>query len=131
MVGKTQCKLARRMAQCVSSKDDEQQQGAGAPITSIEQTGPSSANKVPHPLMDCRQGKSKNCVRNDLATGWFLVEVGSEDTASGWGDGQAGRASNGDKDATGNTSAKEDKQIAITGVKSPILGATHPINESG
>jgi hypothetical protein len=119
------------MAQWASSKDDEQQQGAGAPITSIKQTGTSSADKVPHPLMDCGQGKSKNCVPNDLATGWFLVEVSGEDAASGWGGGQAGRASDGDEDATRNTMAKEDKQIAITGVKSPILGATHPINESG
>ena len=27
--------------------------------------------------------------------------------------------------------AKDDKQIAITGVESPIVGSTHPINESG
>ena len=119
------------MAQWASSKDDEQQQGAGAPITSIEQTGPSSTDEVPHPLMDCGQGKSKNCVCNDPATGWFSVEVGSEDAASEQGDGQVGRASEGDKGATGNNMAKKDKQIAITGVKSPILGATHPINESG
>ena len=78
--------------------------------------------------MDCGQGKSKNCVRSDPATGGFLVEGGGEDAASGRGDEQVSRASNGDIDATGK--AEEDKQIAITGVKSPILGETHPINES-
>ena len=78
--------------------------------------------------MDCGQGKSKNCVCSDPATGGFSVEGGGEDAASGRGGGQVGRASDGDKDAT--RKAKEDKQIAITCVKSPILGETHPINES-
>ena len=93
------------MAQWASSKDDEQQQGAGAPITSIKQTGPSSADKVPHPLMDCGQGMSKHCVRNDPATGLVSVEVGGEDVASGQGGGQVGRASDGDEDTTGKKKA--------------------------
>ena len=131
MVEKTRCKVAQRMARWASSKDDEQQQGAGATNTSIGQKGPLSTNKVPHPLMDCRQGKSKHCVRNDPATGLVSVEVGGEDAASGEGDGQVGRASDGDEDATGNKKAKDDKQIAITGIKSPIVGSTNPINESG
>jgi hypothetical protein len=96
-----QCKVARRMAQWASSKDDEQQQGAGAPMTSIKQTCPLSTDEVPHPLMDCGQGKSKHCVCNDPATGLVSVEVGGEDAVSGQGDGQVGRASDGDEDTTG------------------------------
>ena len=97
-------------------------------MTSIKQTGPSSTNKVPHPLMDCGQGKSKHCVHNDPATGLVSVEVSDENAASGQGDRQVGRASDGDEDATGNKKAEDDKQIAITGIKSPIVGPTYPIN---
>ena len=58
MVGKTRCKVARRLAQWASLQDDEQQQGAGESNTPINQNGPSSNDKIPHPLMDCEQGKN-------------------------------------------------------------------------
>jgi hypothetical protein len=126
-----QCKVARRMAQWASSQDDELQQGAGTTNTSIGQKGPLSTDEVPHPLMDCGQGKSKNIVHNDPAMGWFSVEGGGEDVASGQEDGRVGRASNGDEDATGNKMSNKDVQIAIAGVNYPIAGAPHPINKSG
>ena len=37
--------------------------------------------------------------------GWSSVEVGGEDVASGQEDGQVGRASDGEEDATGNNNA--------------------------
>ncbi len=58
MVGKTRCKVARQMAQWASLQDDEQQQGAGESNTPINQNGPSSNDEIPHPLMDCGQGKN-------------------------------------------------------------------------
>ena len=82
VVEKMRCKVARCMAQWVSSQDDEQQQGAGATNTPSWQNGPSSNNEVPHLLMDCGHGKSNNIVNNDPATGRSLDEVGG-DVASG------------------------------------------------
>ena len=47
------------MAQWAASQDDnEQQQGAGEPHTPTNQNGPSSNDGIPHPLMDCGQGKN-------------------------------------------------------------------------
>jgi hypothetical protein len=97
----------------------------------IGQKGPSSTKEVPHPLMDCGQGKRNNIVHNDPVSGWFDGEVGGEDVASGQEDGRVGRASDGEEDATGNKTADEYVQIAIAGVNYPTAGAPHPINESG
>jgi len=58
VVGKTRCKVARRMAQWASSQDDEQQQGVGDSNTPINQKGPSCNDEIPPPLMDCGQGKN-------------------------------------------------------------------------
>ena len=46
MVGKTQCKVARRMAQWASLQDNEQQQGAGASNTPVKHNGPSSNDEI-------------------------------------------------------------------------------------
>ena len=88
------------MAQCASLQDDEQQQGAGAINTAILKNGPSSNAEVPHPLMDCGQGKSNNIVNNDPAVGRSSDEVGG-DVASGQEGGQVGTASDRDEDTTG------------------------------
>jgi len=117
------------MAQWASSQDDERQQGVGATNTPIWQNGPSSNDEVPHPLMDCGQGKSNNIVNNDPATGRSSDEVGG-DMVSGQEGGRVVRASDREKDATGNDSAK-DVPIAIAGINYPIAGAPHPINKSG
>ena len=60
MVGKTRCKVARRMAQWAFSQDDEHQQGVGGSNNPVKQNGLSSNDKIPRPLMDCGQGKNKN-----------------------------------------------------------------------
>ena len=122
MVGKTRCKVARRMAQWAASQDDEQEQGTGEPITPINQNGPSSNDEIPHPLMDCGQGKNmsdEGGVGVDVAVG-VGVDVASEK------DGE--RTSDGEDDATGNDSAK-DVPIAIAGINYLIAGASHPINK--
>jgi hypothetical protein len=75
VVGKTRCKVARRMAQWASLQDDEQQEGAGESNTPINLKAPSSNNEIPHPLMDCGQGKNKN-ENNDPATVRMSDEVG-------------------------------------------------------
>ena len=75
MVGKTRCKVARRMAQWASLQDDERQQGVGESNTPINQNGPSSNDEIPHPLMDCGQGKNNND-NNDPAMGRMSNEVG-------------------------------------------------------
>jgi hypothetical protein len=82
VVGITRCRVARRMAQWAASKDDEWQQGAGATNTPVWQSGPSSNDEVPHPLMDCGQGKFSNKDNNGPATGWDLAE-GSSDVEIG------------------------------------------------
>ena len=72
------------MAQWASSKDDEQQQGAGDSNTPINQNGPSSNDGIPHPLMDCGQGKNmsdEGGVGTDVAVGVGVILVG----ALGWG----------------------------------------------
>jgi len=120
VVGKTRCKVARRMAQWASSQDDKQQQGAGDSNTPLNQKGPSSNDEIPHPLMDCGQGKNmsdEGGVGIDVAVG-VGVDVASEM------DGE--RMSDGEDDATGNDSA-EDAQEAIAGVNYLIAGAPHPI----
>ena len=123
VVGKTLCKVARRMAHWLASPDDELQQGAGAKNTPIRPMGPSSNDEVPHPLMDCGQGKcNNNGVNNDPSTGRASDAV-SDDVASEQEGGRDGRASDGEEDATGNI-------IAIVGVNYPIAGAPHPINKS-
>ena len=63
------------MAHWASSQDDEQQQGAGDSNTPINHIGPSSNDEIPHPLMDCGQGKN-NTDNNDPATGQMPDEVG-------------------------------------------------------
>ena len=115
------------MAQWASSQDDEQQQGAGASSTPSKQNGPSSNDEIPHPLMDCKQGKNKNNENIDLAKGRMSDEFGvvGVDVASGQ-DGE--RTSDGEDEATGNDSA-EDVPKAIAGVNYPIAGAPHPINK--
>ena len=133
MVGKTRCKVARRMAQWASSQDDEQQQGVGESNTPINQNGPSSNDEIPHPLMDCGQGKN-NSENNDPATVRMSDEVGvgvdvavgvDVDVASGK-DGE--RTRDREVDSTGNDSAA-DVHKAIVGANYPIAGAPHPINK--
>jgi hypothetical protein len=113
MVGKTRCKVARRMAQWAFSQDDEHQQGVGGSINPDKQNGLSSNVKIPHPLMDCGQGKNKNNENNDPATGWMSDEVGVGVDVTRGKDGE--RTSDGEDDATGNNSA-EDVPKAIAGV---------------
>ena len=130
MVGKTPCKVARCMA---SSQDDEQEQGAGKSNTPIKHNGPPSNDEIPHPLMDCGQGKNNND-NNDPARGRMSDEVGvGVDVAVGVGvdvaSGKDGKqTSDGEDDATGNDSA-QDVHKAIAGVNYPIAGAPHPINK--
>jgi len=104
--------------------DDEQLQGAGDSNTPINQKGPSSNNKIPHPLMDCGQGKNmsdEGGVGVDVAVG-VGVDVASEK------DGE--RTSGGEDDATVNNSAEDAQEaIAIAGVNYLIAGAPHPINK--
>jgi len=122
MVGKTRCKVARHMAQWAASQDDEQQQGAGEPNTPINQNGPSSNNEIPHPLMDCRQGKNmsdEGGVGVDEA-GCVGVDMARKK------DGE--QTSDGEDDTTGTNSA-EDAQEAIAGVTYLIAGAPRPINK--
>ena len=116
------------MAQWASSHDDEQQQGAGASNTlSNKQNGLSSNDAIPHPLMDCGQGKNKYNENNASATGRMSdeVRVVGVDVASGQ-DGE--RTSDGEDEATGNDSV-EDVPKAIAGINYPIAGAPHPINK--
>ena len=80
MVGWTWCRVARCTAQWAALEDDERQPGSGVPNTPIWQTGPSSNDAVPHPLMDCGQGKING--NNGLATARGLDE-GSGDVAIG------------------------------------------------
>ncbi len=133
MVGKTRCKVARRMAQWASSQDDEQQQGVGESNTPKNQNGPSSNNEIPHLLMDCGQGKNNN-ENNDPATGRMSNEVGvGVDVPGGVGVdvaiGKVGeRTSKGEDDATGNDSAKDVPKV-IAGINYPIAGAPHTINK--
>ena len=122
MVGKTRCKVARRMAQWASLQDDEQQQGAGESNTPSNQNGSPSNDEKPHPLMDCGQGKNMSDVGGVGVDGAVGVGV---DVASGK-DGE--RTSDGEDDTTGNDSAK-DVPKAITGVNYPIPGAPHPFNK--
>ena len=74
------CKVARQMAQWASSHDGEQQQGVGEANTLINQNGLPSNDEIPHPLMDCRQGKNmldEGGVGVDVAVG-VGVDVASE-----------------------------------------------------
>jgi len=110
------------MAQWASSQDDEQQQGVGDSNTPINKKGPSSNDEIPHPLMDCGQGKNMS----DEGVVCVDVTVGvGVDVASGK-DGK--RTGDGEDDATGNNSA-EDAHEAIAGVNYLIAGAPHPINK--
>jgi hypothetical protein len=114
------------MAQWASSQDNEQQQGVGGSNNLVKQNGLSSNDEIPHPLMDCGQGKNKNNENNDPATGRMSDEVGvGADVASGK-DGE--RTSDGEDNATGNNSA-EDVPKVKAGVNYPIAGAPHPINK--
>ena len=112
------------MAQWASSQDDEQQQRVGdSTSTQINQKGPSSNDEIPHPLMDCGQGKNMSddgVVSVDVTCGVVVVEV-----ASGKGE---YRKSDGEDGAKGNNSA-EDTQQAIADGNYPIAGAPHPINK--
>jgi len=66
------------MAQWAALQDDEQQQGAGEPHTLTNQNGLSSNNGIPHPLMDCGQGKNmsnEGGVGTDVAVGRVGVDV--------------------------------------------------------
>ena len=105
------------MAQWAASQDDEQQQGAGEPHTPpTNKNGLSSNDEIPHPLMDCGQGKNKNNDKNYPATGRILDEVGiGVDVVSEMDDGRVSRASDGEDDATGNNNA-EDVPKAIAGI---------------
>jgi hypothetical protein len=83
VVGKTRCKIARRMAQWASSRDDEQQLGAGGSAnTQINHSGPSKNDEIPrHPLLDCGQGKNLSDdggVSFDVAVGVVGIDVASE-----------------------------------------------------
>ena len=103
--------------------DDEQLQGAGDSNTPINQKGPSSNDEIPHPLMDCGQGKNmsdEGGVGVDVAVG-VGIDVASEK------DGE--RTSDVEDDAKGNDSAG-DAQEAIAGVNCLLIaGAPHPINK--
>jgi hypothetical protein len=101
------------MTQWASLQDNEQQQGAGASNTPIKHNGLSSNDKIPHPLMDCGQGKNKNNDKNYPATGRILDEVGIGVDVVSEMDGS--RASDGEDDATGNKNA-EDVPKAIAGI---------------
>ncbi len=92
VVGITRCRVARCMAQWAASKDDERQQGLGATNTPVWQSGPSSNNKVPHPLMDCGHGKISNKDNNGPAMGRGSDE-GSGDVEIGQNGGRVGGAS--------------------------------------
>jgi len=121
VVGKTRCKVARRMAQWAASRDDEQHQGVGGSNTPINQNGPSSNDEIPHPLMDCGQGKNmsdEGGVGVDEA-GCVGVDVARKK------DGE--QTSDGEDDTTGTNSA-EDGQKSVAGVNYLIAGAPHPIN---
>jgi hypothetical protein len=110
------------MAQWASSQDDEQQLGAGDSNTKINHIGPSNNDEIPHPLMDCGQGKN---LSDEVGVG-FDVAVGvGIDMASGKGE---YRTSDGEDDATGRDSA-EDIPQAIADSNYPIAGAPHPINK--
>ena len=126
MVGRMRWWVARRTAQWASLQDDERQQGSGAPNTPIWQTGLSSNNVVPHPLMDCGQRKINNNGNNGPATARGLDE-GSSDVAIGQDGRRVGRARDGVEDAMKDTVS--DVPIAIDGVKYPIAGAPRPINK--
>jgi len=126
MVGKTRCKVARCMAQWAASQDDEQQQGAGEPHTPTNQNGPSSNDGIPHPLMDCRQGKNmsdEGGVGTDVAVGRVGVDVARR-TKNGE------RMSDVEDDEKGNDSAG-DAQEAIADVNYLLIAgaAPHPINK--
>jgi hypothetical protein len=122
VVGKTRCKVARRMVQWASLQDDEQQQGAGDSNTPINHIGPSSNDEIPHPLMDCGQGKNMS---DEVGVGVDVAVGVGVDVASG----KVGeRTSDREDDATGNDNAK-DVPKAIAGVNYPIAGAPHPINK--
>jgi hypothetical protein len=111
------------MAQWAALQDDEPQQGAGATNTPIWQNNTSSNDKVPHPLMDCGQGKYKmDGVNNIPATGQESDD-GSKDMASEHEEGQDGSSSDVEDDATGD-------KLAIAGVIYPIAGAPHIINKA-
>ena len=126
VLGWTRCWVARHMAQWAASEDNEWHQGLGATNTPIQETLPSSNDIVPHPLMDCGQGKISNNGNNGPATGRGSDE-GSGDMEIGQDSRQVGRASDGDEDATGSTVYVVP--IAIVGVNYPIAGAPHPINK--
>ena len=84
MVGWMRCRVARRTAQWqwVAWEYNERQLGSGATNTTIRQMGLSSNKAVPHPLMDCRQGKINNNGNNGPTTARGLdkgcsdVEIG-------------------------------------------------------
>jgi hypothetical protein len=117
-----QCKVARRMAQWASSQDDEQQLGAGDSNTPINHIGPSSNDEIPHPLMDCGQGKNMS---DEVGVGIDVAVGVGVDVERG----KVGKqTSDGEDDATGIDSA-EDVPKAIAGVNYPIAGAPHPINK--
>ena len=122
MVGKTRCKVARRMAQWASSQDDEQHLGAGDSNTQINHIGPSNNDKIPHPLMDCGQGKN---MLDEVGVGIDIAVGVDIDVASGKVE---DRTSDGEDDATGIDSA-EDIPQAIADGNYPIAGAPHPINK--
>ena len=111
------------MAQWASSRDDEQQLGAGGSNTQINLIGPSNNDEIPHPLLDCGQGKNlsdEGGVGFDVAVGVVGIDV-----ASGKGE---YRTSDGEEDATGKDSA-EDIPQAIADGNYPFAGAPHPINK--
>ena len=114
------------MAQWAASQDDnEQQQGVGEPHTPTNQNGQTSNDGIPHPLMDCGQGKNMSDeagVGTDVAVG-----VGG-DVARRTKDGK--RTSDVEDDAKGNDSAG-DAQEAIADVNYSLSAgaAPHPINK--
>ena len=117
------CKIVRRMAQWASSRDDEQQLGAGGSNTQINLIGPSNNDEIPHPLLDCGQGKNLSDdggVGCDVAVGVVGIDVASEKGEH--------RTRDGEDDATGKDSA-EDIPQAIADGNYPIAGAPHPINK--
>ena len=114
------------MAQWASSRDDEQQQGAGEPYTPANKSGPSSNDELPHPLMDCGQGKNmsdEGGVGTDVAGGGVGVDVARRTM-------EGEETSDVEDDVEGKGSAG-DAQKAIADVNYLLIAgaAPHPINK--
>jgi hypothetical protein len=71
------------MARWASLQDDEQQLGVGDSNTKINHIGPSNKDEIPHPLMDCGQGKN---LSDEVGVGVDVAVGVGIDVASGKGE---------------------------------------------